>query len=134
MQYIIDTHILIWFLLDDKKLPKEAKEIIQDEENEIYYSTASLWEIDIKHSKHPKATPFSSKEIADACLDANIENLPIFNKHIFQLNSIKTKKDSSKHEDLFDRIILAQAKRSGMMILTHGHMFKYYDENCIKIC
>ena len=53
MKILIDTHIAIWAVLNDPKLPKQAKNIILDEENEIFYSTASIWEITIKHMLHP---------------------------------------------------------------------------------
>lgn len=45
MKVLIDTHIAIWAISDDSKLPKVAKDILLDENNEVYYSTASIWEI-----------------------------------------------------------------------------------------
>ncbi len=45
MKVLIDTHIAIWAISDDPKLPKVAKDILLDENNEVYYSTASIWEI-----------------------------------------------------------------------------------------
>ena len=53
MKILIDTHIAIWAVMNDSKLPERAKEIILDKENEIFYSTASVWEIAIKHMLHP---------------------------------------------------------------------------------
>lgn len=53
MKILIDTHIAIWAVLNDAKLPYKAKDIILDERNEIFYSTASIWEITIKHMLHP---------------------------------------------------------------------------------
>lgn len=52
MKILIDTHIAIWAVMNDSKLPERAKEIILDKENEIFYSTASVWEIAIKHMLH----------------------------------------------------------------------------------
>ena len=49
MKVLIDTHIAIWAVLNNPKLPKLAKDIILNRENEIFYSTASVWEITIKH-------------------------------------------------------------------------------------
>ena len=45
------------YVLDDPKLPKKAKDIIMDDRNEIFYSTASIWEITIKHMLHPDNAP-----------------------------------------------------------------------------
>lgn len=131
MQVLIDTHILLWTLFDDERLPKKAKEVIEDPDNEIFYSTASVLEIGIKHRKNPKAIPYSSKDISDACLDAGIQNIAIFNKHAFQLDDLKKKKNVPSHKDPFDLLMLAQSKRSRLMFLTHDHAFKYYDEDNI---
>ena len=49
MRVLLDTHIILWALENNSKLPKKAREIIEDERNQIYYSTASVWEIAIKH-------------------------------------------------------------------------------------
>lgn len=49
MKILIDTHIAIWAVLNDIKLSEKAKEILLDNKNEIFYSTASVWEITIKH-------------------------------------------------------------------------------------
>lgn len=53
MKVLIDTHIAIGAVLNDPKLPKQAKDIILGKENDIFYSTASVWEITIKHMLHP---------------------------------------------------------------------------------
>lgn len=133
MQILLDTHYLLWYLFNDSRITNEVKELISDPENNIYYSTASLWEIEIKHKKHPDIVPYTSKQIADACLDIDIENLPIFNKHIYQINNANKKNDSIEHNDPFDLMLLAQAKRSGLKLLTHDHMFKNYNEDCLLI-
>ena len=133
MQILLDTHYLIWFLSGDSRITKETLEIIMNPDNHIYYSTVSLWEIEIKHKKHPDVVPYTSKEISDACLDIDLENLPIFNKHIFQLNNLRKYDNSPSHNDPFDLILLTQAKKSGMKLLTHDHLFKYYDEECLLI-
>lgn len=53
MKVLIDTHIALWALMDDPKMPEEAEKILMDEDNEIYYSTVSVWEVAIKHSIRP---------------------------------------------------------------------------------
>ena len=93
MQILIDTHIAIWAVLDDPKLPKKAKDIIIDDRNEIFYSTASIWEITIKHMLHPDNAP--------------------------------------RHNDPFDRIMVAQAKAENLMFLTHDLLIPYYSEQFI---
>ena len=49
MKILLDTHILLWALTNDVKLPKKARKLITSEENEIYYSIVSLWEVEINN-------------------------------------------------------------------------------------
>ena len=67
MKILIDTHIAIWAVLNDPKLPKRAKNIILDEANEIFYSTASVWEITIKHMLHPDRIRINGDLLAKGC-------------------------------------------------------------------
>ncbi len=57
MKILLDTHILLWTISNDTKLPEKAKKLIIKEENEIYYSIVSLWEVEIKRLAHPDAMP-----------------------------------------------------------------------------
>jgi PIN domain nuclease of toxin-antitoxin system len=50
MKYLIDTHILIWSMIDTKKINSYLKDILQDSSNNIYVSSVSIWEISIKFS------------------------------------------------------------------------------------
>ncbi len=50
MNFLVDTHAVIWFITDNLKLPVKAKKIIEDKKNTCYVSIASYWEIGIKHS------------------------------------------------------------------------------------
>ena len=54
MQVLLDTHFLLWALQDDDKLPDEARRIILDESNTIFYSSSSVWEVMIKHQIKPE--------------------------------------------------------------------------------
>ncbi len=67
MKYLLDSHILIWALFADEKLPGEAYAIVNDPKNEIYYSAASVWEVGIKHSKSPEKIPVSSQLLTEGC-------------------------------------------------------------------
>lgn len=77
MKCLIDTHIAIWAISDDSKLPKRAKEILIDENNEIYYSTASIWEIIIKHMTHPEKVIIDGDTLAQSCEDTGFKVLPV---------------------------------------------------------
>ncbi|MDE7476645.1 MAG: type II toxin-antitoxin system VapC family toxin [Lachnospiraceae bacterium] len=127
MKVLIDTHIAIWAISDDAKLSKVAKDILTDESNEIYYSTASIWEIIIKHMAHPEKVIIDGDTLAKSCENTGFKVLPILNRHTFALKDLKYPNDN----DPFDRIMIAQAKIEEMKFLTHDSLIPYYSESFI---
>lgn len=132
MKFLLDSHILIWTLFADEKLPREAYMIINNPENEIYYSAASAWEIGIKHSKSPDKMPISSKLLADSCDMAGMVSLPVTKEHAIAVTGLRLAENTPPHNDPFDRMLIAQAKTEGMTFLTHDHLLKNYNEDCVK--
>ena len=53
MKYLLDTHVLMWMIAGSSEVDEEVKQLIMTPENQIYYSTLSPWEIEIKHLKYP---------------------------------------------------------------------------------
>lgn len=82
MKILIDTHIAIWAVLNDPKLPRKAKELLLDMENEILYSTASIWEITIKHMLHPEKLRMNGNILEKGCENNGYTVLPILNAHV----------------------------------------------------
>lgn len=131
MKILLDTHILLWALSDDMRLPGKAKNIILQEENEIYYSTVSVWEVAIKHSLHPEQMPVSGQALSDYCKMAGYQPLAVHDDHVWALETIKRPADAPRHNDPFDRMLISQAKAEGMLFLTHDALLPYYGEACI---
>lgn len=131
MKVLIDTHIALWALMDDSKMPKEARQILMDESNEIFYSTASVWEVAIKHCIRPDDMIVDGRLFEKGCEDNGYKVLPIFNRHTFALGSLKRPDDAPKHSDPFDRLLICQAKTEGMKFLTHDVLIPYYNESCV---
>ncbi len=121
-KYLIDTHVLIWFLEDNSKLPKDISEIIISENERIYISMVSLWEISIKRSIDKLDLKLSTSTIIDRCKKHwNIKNgftskeLQIYENLPFY------------HRDPFDRMLIAQAKNENMIIITKDSNFSKYN-------
>lgn len=131
MNLLLDTHILIWALNDDPKLPEKAKEMILDKDNTVYYSSVSVWEISIKHANHPDNVEFTGKELSQFCQEAGLLPLEMRDKHVFALETITRAEDAPPHHDTFDRMLIAQAKAENMSFITHDALLPYYEENCI---
>lgn len=131
MKVLIDTHIAIWAVLNDPKLPKQARDIILDKENDIFYSTASVWEITIKHILHPDRLRINGSLLEKGCEENGYFMLPIVNKHVSALETLKRAENAPRHNDPFDKIMIAQAKTEGLMFLTHDSLIPYYNESFI---
>lgn len=131
MKYLLDTHIILWALIDDPRLNKEAKNIIMDKNNTIYYSTVSSWEIEIKHLKR-EDFKLSAEQFNFLCDQNYLLNISIQNKHIEQLEKIY-KNENIKHNDPFDKMLLAQAKAENMIFITHDNKFKAYNEKNVIV-
>jgi len=128
---LLDTHILIWALNEDPRLPDKAREFILDESNAVYYSSVSVWEIAIKHAKYPEEVEFTGRELSQFCQEAGYLPVEMREKHVFALETITRAEGAPPHHDPFDRMLIAQAKAENMSFITHDSMLPYYEEKCI---
>lgn len=134
MKILLDTQILLWALIDDPRLDNRSRMLIDDPDNLVYYSAASIWEIAIKHNKNPELVPFGPEDIARYCEYAGFLSLPINMWHAVETNNLNVKSDCEVSRDPFDRMLVAQAKHECMPFLTHDSKMQYYDEPCIMMC
>ena len=133
MRILLDTHTLIWALMDAPQLNDSARKIILNEDNQIYYSSASIWEVQIKHDKNSKIVGFDGNDLIRFCDDAGYFALNITSHHTAETGNLNIKKGHHVNNDPFDRMLLAQAKHEGMLFLTHDRMMQYYDEPSIMM-
>ncbi len=134
MKILLDTHILLWALYDSPRLPAEAKRLILDGENSIYFSTASLWEIELKHLAHPDSIPMTARYIYDCSMKAGYEQLHLRESAIFALAELRRSEVASPHKDPFDRILICQACVDGLKLLTHDALLKdYISDNILYV-
>ncbi len=131
MNILLDTHILIWALNEDPRLPEKARELILDENNAVYYSSVSIWEISIKHAVHPENVAFTGKELSQYCQEAGFLQVEMRDRHVFALETITRAEGAPPHHDPFDRMLIAQAKAENMSFITHDSLLPYYEEKCI---
>lgn len=131
MNVLLDTHILLWALSNDARLPEKARKLIENENNEIYYSIVSLWEVEIKHLSHPDAMPVSAKQLTEYCMQSGFRKMSIKENHIFAMANLKREKDAPPHKDPFDRILICQTFTENMIFVTHDSLISGYSEPCI---
>jgi PIN domain nuclease of toxin-antitoxin system len=115
VRILLDTQIAIWALTDPKRLSRRAKSLIADEENDVFVSAASVWEIAIKFAlaKRTGAPPFSGVVALDAFVAAGYRMLDVTPRHAAELDGLPP-----LHADPFDRMLVAQALNEPMRLLT----------------
>lgn len=131
MKLLLDTHILLWFLMNPEKLPETAMELLQQENIEIFYSTASIWEVTIKHMAKPEGMKISGRELADMCRQAGFSKMNITDEHVHMLETLRRPEKAPRHNDPFDRMLISQAKSANIKLVTHDSLIPDYGEPCV---
>lgn len=126
---LLDTHIILWAMSKDAKLNTKMRDIILNPNNRLFYSIASMWEVQIKYAL--KKMPISGIEFMHYCEQSGYHKLPIDDSHICELAGLVRDESAPPHNDPFDRIMLSQAKAEGFTFLTHDPFFRGYNEPCV---
>lgn len=121
MRILIDTQAFIWFVEDDKQLPEEIKTKLEDLDNSIIISIASLWEMTIKMSLGKLHLGCNIEEMIEKVNQNGFEVLPILPEHIIRLSKL-----DYFHRDPFDRIIISQGLSENMVIVSSDKAFDEY--------
>ena len=129
MKLLLDTHVILWALEDSQRLAPHIREMIIDENNEIYVSAMSFFEIAIKHKKQPSNMPYTADQIKEYCQRAGFIFLPVSLDSI----TIYEKYDYSAHLDPFDQMLVAQSICNNMKLISHDEKLKLYGVGFIEI-
>lgn len=89
MNILLDTHIAMWAVTNDPRLPQKARKMLEDPDNEIYYSTASIWETTIKHMLHPEHVLVNGRRLAFGCEQDGYIFLPILNRRVLEVETLR---------------------------------------------
>ena len=133
MKILIDTHLALWFLDGSERMPTRARELVEDPANDIFVSDASTWEVAIKHVKRPDIMPRSCADFIGLCNQVGFAALPISRAAIVAYEGLDTSRAEGIHRDPFDRMLIAQAKSEGMLLLTHDHSMSLYGEPLVSV-
>lgn len=122
MNYLLDTHAALWFITDNKVLPKYSKRLIQDPNNNCLISLVSFWEMAIMYSIGKFQLTSDLEEIFSIIKESGLNTLPISKRHIITSSKLKL-----HHIDPFDRLIIAQAYVDNLTIITRDPQFDKYN-------
>jgi len=129
MNYLADTHILLWSFLETGKLPEKIKSILVDENNVIYYSPISLWEISIKY----KLRKLSLKGGTPDDFFDELINSYFYCKPIDNINLVTNYKLPAYHKDPFDRFLIWEAIKNDFVLISVDENMKLYKKDGLRI-
>lgn len=119
---LLDTHIFLWWLFDDPKLPVGIKRFVKDRNNAVFVSAASVWEIATKFriGNLPDAAEIADN-VPEWIVRAGFESMPVTPEHAQLAGSWNL-----SYRDPFDRMLAAQAKLERMPLATEDFIFQSF--------
>ncbi|HEV8240171.1 MAG TPA: type II toxin-antitoxin system VapC family toxin [Thermoanaerobaculia bacterium] len=121
MKLLLDTQLLLWAAGQPERLSRSARDLLEDEGNELLFSAASLWEIAIKKTLGRKDFQVEPRVLRRGLLDNGYVELPITSEHAVSIDTLPP-----LHKDPFDRLLLAQALSEGITLLTADDQLARY--------
>lgn len=122
MKLLLDTHIFLWYISGDERLPEDKRERIRNPENDVYLSVVSLWEAIVKyqlgklHLPEPPESYLPLQRERHEILSLALDEASV--SHLAQLPPV--------HRDPFDRMLICQSNVHGLPILTVDDVIRKY--------
>jgi PIN domain nuclease of toxin-antitoxin system len=126
VRLLLDTHVLVWCLSGDRRLPPATAELIRNPATDVYFSAVSIWEVAIKSAL--------GKMRADAnvmlkyLVDEGFKELPVMARH-----TVATVTLPMHHRDPFDRLLVAQSRLESLRLLTNDKIMALYGEPVVLV-
>ncbi|MEO0768881.1 MAG: type II toxin-antitoxin system VapC family toxin [Cyanobacteria bacterium J06649_4] len=121
MSFLIDTHAFLWYIQASERLSQKAEDILEDHNQSLYFSIASLWEIAIKMGVGKLKIDNSFHELESLLSSLSIEILPITFADTETYLSLPI-----HHRDPLDRILIAQVMNRSLSMITADSAFNAY--------
>ena len=128
MRLLLDTHLLIWAVSEPDRLSARALELMNDEANQLFFSAASIWEIAIKASYKRTDFMVNVPELHSELLRNGYQEVAVSSGHTFAVVHLP-----HLHKDPFDRLLLAQAMRQDLTLVTADAILASYPGPILKV-
>ena len=123
MRLLLDTHTLLWWWTESRRLSWRAEDLLADNTSEAFVSAATVWEIAIKHKSGKLPTAGGILDRFEALLtDFGLQPLAIGHAHARRAGALPT-----HHADPFDRVMVAQAEIEALALVSADRIFDRYD-------
>ena len=123
MKALLDTHLLLWSAITPGRLSKEARDFLDDRTHTLFFSTASVWETAIKHGLGRTEFRVEPRLLRQGLLRGGYEEISITGDHAIEAGGLPL-----LHRDPFDRMLVAQAKVEGIVLLTADAVLAGYGD------
>jgi PIN domain nuclease of toxin-antitoxin system len=121
VRLLADTHVLLWAMDHPRRLSKVAVSLLTDEENELFFSPLSIWEVSIKGSLGRRDFNLDPSNLRRGLLNNGYTELPVNSDHAIAVQSLP-----KLHKDPIDRLLIAQATVEGITLLTSDRQVAKY--------
>ena len=121
MTVLVDTHLLLWAAGEPAKLPAEARALLQEPGQELWFSAASLWEVAIKHRLGRDDFRIEPRRLRRGLIENGWRELTMTSEHAIAASELP-----ALHKDPFDRMMIAQAQVEGVTLLTSDDVVARY--------
>jgi PIN domain nuclease of toxin-antitoxin system len=128
VKLLLDTQILLWAAGQPEHLSRAARKLLQDSDNELLFSAASLWEIAIKRGLGREDFRVEPRLLRRGLLDNGYTELAISSQHAVSIDTLPP-----IHKDPFDRLLLAQALTEGITLVTSDEQLALYSGPVRKV-
>ena len=128
MTLLLDTHLLLWVALGNKKLSSSASALIRDPRNQVAFSAANIWEVVIKKSLGRHDFNVNPHLLRTRLIENGYTELPILSEHALAVANLP-----NLHKDPFDRLLIAQASVEGFTLLTADPLVASYPGPIIAV-
>ena len=121
MKLLLDTHLLLWAAGDPGRLSNDARELLNEPDNDLLFSAASLWEITIKRTLGRDDFRVDPRLLRRGLLDNGYGEMAITGEHAVTVELLP-----AIHKDPFDRMLLAQSLVEGITLVTGNARLAQY--------
>lgn len=128
MKLLLDTHVLLWAAGEPDKLSETSRLLLQDESNDLFFSSASIWEIVIKRGLGRDDFRVDPLRLRKMLVMNGYTEISVASDHALAVDGLPP-----LHKDPFDRILLAQAQTEGLSLVTADEQLTKYGEGIITV-
>ncbi len=128
MKLLLDTHILLWAAQGEDRLSAQARVLLEDADAQLYFSSVSIWEVAIKSGLGREDFDVDPRLLRRGLLAHGYVELPVTGEHAIEVRLLEP-----HHKDPFDRMLIAQARIEGLVLVTADHLVSKYTGKIIKV-